>query len=84
MFLLNARRVSLLIPTMNAWLFVVRTKFSQAEHAFALMTTTELTKSVTSALKDITMTSRLWTANHCAEPTLNTEVADVTATLVSS
>lgn len=49
-----------------------------------LMDTTELTKFATNVLKDFTMTSRLWTANHCVEPTLNSEMADASVILVSS
>lgn len=49
-----------------------------------LMDSTELTKFATNVLKDFTMTSRLWTANHCVEPTPNSEMADASVILVSS
>ena len=71
-------------PTSNVSQSAKRMKFIKVELVFVLMDSTELTKFATNVLKDFTMTSRLWTANHCVEPTLNSEMADASVILVSS
>lgn len=80
----NVKKVSASTPTSNVSQSALRMKFMKVELVFVLMDSTELTKFATSALKDFTMTSRLWTANHCVEPTPNTEMADASVILVSS